>query len=157
MGTAAAAIAAWDAFELEDAASASGLPVCVVRTPGEWLAHEQGALLASQPVIGLERIGDAPARGLDLAERPFNDVRVLSFTHAVAGPTVGRTLAEHGANVLCATRPNDYEHEFIHAEANVGSLSAYVDLDSSKGQKRAAALLTSADVIVNNHSVGSLE
>ena len=39
-----------------------GLPICVVRTPDEWLAHEQGALLACQPVIGLERIGDAPAR-----------------------------------------------------------------------------------------------
>ena len=68
--------------------------------------------------------------------RPFDGVRVLSFTHAVAGPTVGRTLAEHGADVLCATRPNDYEHEFIYAEANVGSRSAYIDLASPTGQER---------------------
>ena len=54
------------------------------------------------------------------AERPFDGIHVLSFTHAVAGPTVGRTLAEHGADVLCATRPNDFEHEFIYVEANVG-------------------------------------
>ena len=82
---------------------------------------------------------------------------MLSFTHAVAGPTVGRTLAEHGADVLCATRPNDYEHEFIYAEANVGSRSAYVDLDSPTGQERAATLLAGADVVVNNHRLGSLE
>ncbi len=153
----AAAVATWDTAELEETANAAGLPICVVRTPDEWLAHEQGALLATQPVIGLERIGDAPARDFGGAARPFDGIRVLSFTHAVAGPTVGRTLAEHGADVLCATRPNDYEHEFIYAEANVGSRSAYVDLDSPVGQKRTATLLTGADVVVNNHRQGSLE
>jgi crotonobetainyl-CoA:carnitine CoA-transferase CaiB-like acyl-CoA transferase len=129
----------------------------VVRTPGEWLAHEQGALLAAQPVIGLQRIGDAPARDFGPADRPFGGVRVLSFTQAVAGPVVGRTLAEHGADVLCATRPNDYEHEFIYAEANVGSRSAYVDLGTPAGQERAATLLAGAGVVVNNHRTGSLE
>jgi crotonobetainyl-CoA:carnitine CoA-transferase CaiB-like acyl-CoA transferase len=153
----AAAVATWDAFDLEEKANATGLPICVVRAPAEWLAHEQGALLAAQPVIGLERIGDAPARDFGTAERPFDGIRVLSFTHAVAGPTVGRTLAEHGADVLCATRPNDYEHDFIYAEANVGSRSAYVDLDSPTGRERAAALLAGADVVVNNHRLGSLE
>ena len=153
----AAAIGKWAAFDLEEAANAAGLPACVVRTSGEWLAHEQGALLAAQPVIGLERIGDAPARDFGPAQRPFDGVRVLSFSHAVAGPVVGRTLAEHGADVLGATRPNDYEHEFIYAEANVGSRSAYVDLASQAGQERAATLLAGADVVVNNHRGGSLE
>jgi crotonobetainyl-CoA:carnitine CoA-transferase CaiB-like acyl-CoA transferase len=59
--------------------------------------------------------------------------------------------------VLCATRPNDYEHEFIYAEANVGSRSAYVDLGSPAGQQRAARLLADADVVVSNHRGGSLE
>jgi crotonobetainyl-CoA:carnitine CoA-transferase CaiB-like acyl-CoA transferase len=153
----AAAIARWDAFELEETATAAGLPVSVVRSPAEWLAHEQGALLAEQAVIGLERIGDAPPRDFGPAERAFDGIRVLSFTHAVAGPTVGRTLAEHGADVLGATRPNDYEHEFIYAEANVGSRSAYVDLDGMPGRDRAAALLAEADIVVNNHRTGSLE
>lgn len=153
----AEAVGAWRAFELEERASDAHLPVCVVRTPAEWLTHPQGALLAGQPVIGLERIGDAPARHVAPARRPFDDVRVLSFTHAVAGPAVGRTLAEHGADVLGATRPNDYEHEHIYAEANVGSRSAYVDLDSPSGKERAEALLAGAAVVVNNHRVGSLE
>ncbi len=153
----AAAIGTWAAHELEETANAAGLPACVVRTPGEWLAHEHGALLAAQPVVGLERIGDAPARDFGPSGRPFDGVRVLSFTHAVAGPVVGRTLAEHGADVLGATRPNDYEHEFIYAEANAGSRSAYVDLGNPAGQERAAALLAEADIVVNNHRSGSLE
>jgi crotonobetainyl-CoA:carnitine CoA-transferase CaiB-like acyl-CoA transferase len=153
----AAAMAQWDAAALEEDATAAGLPVCVVRSAAEWLAHPQGAVLAHQPVIGLNRIGEAPARDFGPADRPFDGIRVLSFTHAVAGPTVGRTLAEHGADVLCATRPNDYEHEFIYAEANVGSRSAYIDLDSRVGQERTAALLAGADILVNNHRGGSLE
>jgi crotonobetainyl-CoA:carnitine CoA-transferase CaiB-like acyl-CoA transferase len=153
----AAAIARRDAVKLEEEANAAGLPACVVRSPQEWLAHEHGALLASQPVIGLQRTGDAPARDFGPAPRPFAGIRVLSFTHAVAGPVVGRTLAEHGADVLCATRPNDYEHEFIYAEANVGSRSAYLDLASPAGQDRAATLLADADVVVNNHRNGALE
>jgi len=152
-----AAIAKWDAVALEDAANAAGLPAAVVRSPGEWLAHEHGALLASEPVIGLQRIGDAPPRDFGRAPRPFAGLRVLSFTHAVAGPVVGRTLAEHGADVLCGTRPNDYEHEFIYAEANVGSRSAYLDLASPAGLDRVDALLADAHVVVNNHRTGALE
>lgn len=153
----ATAIARWEAFDLEEKASAAGLPACVVRTPSEWLAHPQGALLAGQPVVALERIGDAPKRDFTPARRPFEDVRVLSFTHAVAGPTVGRTLAEQGADVLCATRPNDYEHEFIYDEANVGSRSTYLDLDSDLGRERLERLLADTDILVNNHRGGSLE
>jgi crotonobetainyl-CoA:carnitine CoA-transferase CaiB-like acyl-CoA transferase len=156
-GRVAAAVSAWPADDLEDAASAAGLPCCIVRGPEEWRAHAQGALLSARPVIGLARVGDAPPRPLAPAARPFEAVRVLSFTHAVAGPTVGRTLAEQGADVLCATRPNDYEHEFIYAEANVGSRSAYVDLASHRGRERADALLAGADVVVNNHRTGALE
>jgi crotonobetainyl-CoA:carnitine CoA-transferase CaiB-like acyl-CoA transferase len=152
----AAAVASWDAIELEEAASAVGLPICMVRSAEEWLVHAQGARLAGQPVIGLEKTGDAPVRDFGTAARPFDRVRVLSFTHAVAGPTVGRTLAEQGADVLGATRPNDYEHEFIYAEANVGSQSAYIDLDKPVGKERAERLLADADVVVDNYRTGSL-
>lgn len=150
-------LATRDGFELEEAASAVGLPISVIRTPPEWLAHEQGALLATQPVIGLERIGDAPMRTFAAAVRPFDGIRVLSFTHAVAGPVVGRTLAEQGADVLGATRPNDYEHDFIYEQANVGSRSAYLDLDKPSGKENAERLLGDADVVVDNYRKGTLE
>jgi crotonobetainyl-CoA:carnitine CoA-transferase CaiB-like acyl-CoA transferase len=153
----ASAIRRWNAMDLESAANALGLPVSIVRTPAEWQAHQQGALLDGLPVIGLERIGDGPPWSFVPSERPFDGIRVLSFTHAVAGPTVGRTLAEQGADVLCGTRPNDYEHEFIYAEANVGSRSAYLDLDTPSGMANATRLLAGTDVLVNNHRLGCLE
>lgn len=108
-------------------------------------------MLASQPVIGLTRIGDAPPRELGAHERPFGGVRVLSFTHAVAGPTVGRVLAEQGADVLGATRPNDFEHDWVYFEANIGSRSAWLDLTKAKGRADVDRLLRDAHVVVNNH------
>ncbi|WP_327146148.1 CoA transferase [Nocardia sp. NBC_01327] len=153
----AAAFATREAAELEESANAAGLPLCIARTPEEWLAHPQGALLAGQPVIGLRRIGDAPVHDFGPAARPLDDIRVLSFTHAIAGPTVGRTLAEYGAEVLCATRPNDYEHDFIYAEANIGSRSAYLDLTTDAGRERADRLLAGTHIVVNNHRGDKLE
>jgi crotonobetainyl-CoA:carnitine CoA-transferase CaiB-like acyl-CoA transferase len=147
----------WDAFELEEAANNAGLPLCVARTPQEWLAHPHGALLAAGPVIELTRIGDAPPHQFGPARRAFDGVRVLSFTHAVAGPTVGRTLAEHGADVLCATRPNDFEHDFIYVEANIGSRSANLDLTKDNGRTNVDRLLSDAHVVVNNHRGSKLE
>jgi crotonobetainyl-CoA:carnitine CoA-transferase CaiB-like acyl-CoA transferase len=156
-GKAAAAFAGWNAFELEEAANAAGLPACVARTPQEWLAHPHGALLATQPVIGLTRIGDAPPRALHPSDRPFGGVRVLSFTHAVAGPTVGRVLAEQGADVLGATRPNDFEHDWVYFEANVGSRSAWLDLTQDTGRADVDRLLRDAHVVVNNYRGRKLE
>ena len=147
----------WDAFELEEAANKVGLPACVARSPEEWLAHPHGALMASQPVIGLTRIGEAPPRELGPSDRPFGGVRVLSFTHAVAGPTVGRVLAEQGADVLGATRPNDFEHDWVYFEANIGSRSAWLDLTKDTGKADVDRLLRDAHIVVNNHRELKLE
>src|ERR1700741_3353513 len=71
----AQAFARWDAFELEEAANEAGLPACVARSPEEWLAHPHGAFLATQPVIGVTRIGDAPPRQLGVSDLPLGGVR----------------------------------------------------------------------------------
>ena len=130
-----AAFARWDSGELEEAANAQGLPLTIARTPQEWLEHPHGALLASKPVIEIEKIGDGDPQPFAPSERPLSGVRVLSFTHAVAGPTVGRTLAEQGADVLNVTYPNHFEHDFIYNEANVGSRSTTLDLQRPRAPR----------------------
>jgi crotonobetainyl-CoA:carnitine CoA-transferase CaiB-like acyl-CoA transferase len=139
-----AAFARWNAADLEQAAHEQGLPLTIARTREEWLAHPQGALLANTPVIEVERIANCDPRPLAAAERPLSDVRVLSFTHAIAGPTVGRTLAEHGADVLNATFPNHYEHDFIYNEANIGSRSANLDVRIPAHRERVETLKMTA-------------
>ncbi len=151
-----AAFAQWDSGELEEAANAQGLPLTIARTPQEWLQHPHGALLASTPVIEIEKIADGDPQPFAPDERPLSGVRVLSFTHAVAGPTVGRTLAEQGADVLNITYPNHFEHDFIYNEANVGSRSTTLDLRVPDHRARVEELLASTDVLVDNHRPGKM-
>jgi crotonobetainyl-CoA:carnitine CoA-transferase CaiB-like acyl-CoA transferase len=153
----AEAIAKWDAFELEDAAASAGHVITVARTPEEWLSHPQGRLLASMPTISLTKVGAAPPQPFGPASRPLSDVRVLSFTHAIAGPTVGRSLSEHGADVLNASFPDDYEYERIYLEANAGSRNANLDLRLREDLARVHELLREGDVLVDNHKHGKLE
>jgi len=151
-----AAFARWQSDELEEDANAQGLPLTIARTPEEWLSHPQGALLAGNPVIRLEKVADSAPQPLPPATRLLSGVRVLSFTHAIAGPTVGRTLAEHGAEVLNATFPNHFEHDFIYNEANVGSRSANLDLRIDEQRDRVMQLIERADVIIDNHRPGKM-
>jgi len=132
-----AAIARWVAAELEDTANAKGHTLCIARLPEEWLGHPQGGYLANEPVIALRKIGDGPPLPRTPAKRPLEGIRVLSLTHAIAGPVVGRTLAEQGADVLCVNRTDDFEHQWFYDDANVGARSTFLDLkDPQQGSSQ---------------------
>src|ERR1700756_4123977 len=77
------------------------------RTPQEWYAHPQGALLAQTPMIEIVKIGDSDPDlpPLTNATRPLSGINVASLTHVIAGPVVSRTLAEQGAQVLDLANP----------------------------------------------------
>lgn len=146
-----AAIHARDAQALEDEANARALTVCIARTPAEWLAHPQGALLAKTPLIDIRKLGNSAPEPWRPGARPLAGVRVLAATHAIAGPTVGRTLAEHGADVLQFNRPDDFEHEWVYLDANVGSRSTFLDLNIPPQNRAARELAAGADVFVDNY------
>lgn len=146
----AAAIARWDAQELEDAANAQGHTLCIARSPEEWLAHPQGAYLSQEPVIAVRKIGESEPEPSPPSDRPLGDIRVLSLTHAVAGPVVGRTLAEQGADVLSVNHYNDFEHDWVYEDANVGHRSTFLDLGNSRGNEICRELARTADVFVEN-------
>jgi len=146
-----AAVGQWKAQELEDEANARKLTTAICRSPEEWRLHPQGALLAATPLVDIRRIGDAPAEPFKPGSRPLSGIRVLSATHAIAGPAVGRTLAEHGAQVLQFNKPDDFEHEWVYLDANVGMGSTYLDLGLPEQNRRARELAASADVFVDNY------
>jgi crotonobetainyl-CoA:carnitine CoA-transferase CaiB-like acyl-CoA transferase len=151
-----AAFARWESHDLEEAANARGLACTIARTPAEWLAHPQGQTLARTPVIEIEKIADSDPKPFAEGDQPLSGIRALSFTHAIAGPTVGRTLAEFGADVLNATFPNHLEHDFVYNEANVGSRSANLDLRIESDRVHVDELLGSADVVIDNHRPGKI-
>lgn len=145
------AIRGWDAQALEDEANARGLTACIARSPGEWLVHPQGALLAKTPLVEIRKLRDGDPEPWRPGRRPLSGVRVLAATHAIAGPTVGRTLAEHGADVLQFNRPDDFEHEWVYLDSNVGMRSTFLDLNQADQRREALALTAGADVFVDNY------
>ncbi len=146
----AAAIGKWDSSELEDAANKAGHTLCIARTADEWAKHPQGQYLTGEPVIAVRKIAEGDPLPFGPSARPLGGVRVLSATHAVAGPVVGRTLAEQGAQVLQFNRSDEFEHPWVYDDANVGFRSTYLDLHKPDSRGRALALAKGADVFVDN-------
>jgi crotonobetainyl-CoA:carnitine CoA-transferase CaiB-like acyl-CoA transferase len=146
------AIAQWNAQELEDAAADRGMIGSICRTPEEWLAHEQGSLLARTPMIEIVKIGDSePEMPKALVpDRPLSGVRVASFTHVIAGQVVGRTLAEQGAEILHLTRP-EFEYDVGWIDTTPGFRSAWMDLTKKDYAAKGGEILRGADVLVENY------
>ncbi|WP_045013037.1 CoA transferase [Bradyrhizobium sp. LTSP849] len=145
-----AAIAKWDAEELEDAANEKGLTLCMVRTTEEWLQHPQGMYLSNEPVIAIRKIAESAPEPFSPANRPLEGIKVLSLTHAIAGPVVGRTLAEQGADVLCVNHYDDFEHDWVYYDANVGQRSTFLNLHDPKQNEICRDLARTADVFVDS-------
>ena len=151
-----AAVGRWEADALE--AAIAGARACggKVRTREEWLAHPQGAYLAARPVVEVTKLADGPPEPLPPGDRPLSGVRVLDLTRILAGPTAGRTLAEHGADVLMVTAPHlpqvpEYVRDLSH-----GKRSCFLDLRQADQAGRLAALTREADVFVNGYRPGQL-
>ena len=75
----------------------------------------------------------------------------MSATHAIAGPVVGRTLAEQGAEVLQFNHYNDFEHQWVYDDANVGQRSAFLDLKAPEDNDVAKGLARKADIFVDSY------
>lgn len=151
-----AALKSWSAFDLEDAAAAAGLCASAMRTFAEWDAHPQGQAVLTRPMVAIERIGDAPAMPLPMADRPLAGVRVLDLTRVLAGPVCGRTLAAHGATVLGIASPNLPNLPRLLMDTNRGKHSAFLDLHAASDAQRLRDLLTGADVFVQGYHPGGL-
>ena len=107
-------------------------------------------------VVGL------PATERSAVAPPLAGVRVLDFTHIVAGPFCTRILADLGAEVLHIETRSRTEGVGVHADqperrdprVHRNKKSITINLKHEAGQAAAARLASVADVIVENFSTG---
>ena len=98
---------------------------------------------------------------------PLSGIRVLDFTHAIAGPTATMTLAQLGADVIKVEPPkkgDDFRHYTEHAglpgmsvpfaAVNAGKRSLALNLKDPRGVEIARDLAAKADVVVENFRPG---
>ncbi|MGK5450523.1 CoA transferase [Streptomyces radiopugnans] len=150
----AAVLAERRAEDVEEAVYAAGSLAVAVRTPGQWSAHPQGAAVARLPLVGMERLDDAPAPPLP---SPGSGPRVLDLTRVIAGPVATRTLALLGADVLRIDSPHLPESADAHADTGFGKRSALLDLASRSGRASFEELLGKAHVVVTGYRPGALD
>jgi len=105
---------------------------------------------------------------------PLAELRVVEFGGYGAGPAVGKSLAEHGAEVirvesmlrLDGFRTNyppytdnipGVERAAMFAITNDNKLSISLNLKSDKGRELAIRLIERADVVVENFTPGAMD
>jgi hypothetical protein len=159
-----AALMQWDAEAFETAAYAAGGVVSMMRSRDEWLATPHGKALAEQPVITIEKIGEAapkpwPELGIQVGsagERPLAGLRVLDLSRVIAGPVAGRTLAVHGADVMLISSPNLPAIPWLTIDTGRGKLSSFADLRTDQGRSALRELLAQADIFSQGYRPRSI-
>ncbi|MBW9104909.1 CaiB/BaiF CoA transferase family protein [Paraburkholderia phenoliruptrix] len=101
--------------------------------------------------------------------RPLEGIRVVDYSHFLAGPYVGRCLAALGAEVIKVERPGGGDAGRQHAsvlddrssgyflQLNMGKRGVSVNMKDPRGKAFMERLCDSADVFVENYRPGALE
>jgi hypothetical protein len=159
-----AAVRRESAQALETQVRRAGGVAAALRTPEEWLAQEQGAAVASAPLVE-EVGGDGPGgppggegrRALPgTTDGPMSGLRVLDLTRVIAGPTATRTLTALGADVLRVDPPDRPELLDQYLDTGFGKRTAEADLADRAVRDRLEELLDRADVLVCGYRPGAL-
>lgn len=146
----------WNGLELEDAIHAAKGCAGFARGATEWARHPHSAAVAAQPLLEIQKIGEAKAEPLPNGKRPLSGVRVLDLTRVLAGPTCARTLAEHGADVLKITGAHLPDSGSSELDTGIGKLSAHLDLRTPAGIETLRGLLREGDVFSQSYRPGAL-
>ena len=99
---------------------------------------------------------------------PLKGIRVIDYSHFLAGPFVGRCLATLGAEVIKVERPKEGDAGRTHPsfkdgqsgyylQQNMGKQGLCVDLRDRRGLELMLKLVDTADVFIENYRPGALE
>lgn len=146
----------WNGEELEQAIADARACGGLIRTPAEWLAHPQGQYLSARPVIEIRKVRDSAPKALSSATRPLEGVRTLDLTRILAGPIAGRTLAEHGADVLMVTAPHLPQVAEHVRDTSHGKRSCFLDFEVPEQAAIFRDLVSTADVVIDGYRPGAL-
>ena len=104
-----------------------------------------------------------------MQDRPLDGIRVVDYSHFLAGPYVGRCLSALGADVIKVERPGTGDPGRQHAtvldgqqsgyflQLNMGKRGLSVNVKDSRGLELMHRLCDTADVFLENYRPGSLD
>ncbi|MEH2480745.1 crotonobetainyl-CoA:carnitine CoA-transferase CaiB-like acyl-CoA transferase [Nitrobacteraceae bacterium AZCC 2146] len=99
---------------------------------------------------------------------PLTGIRVIDYSHFLAGPHMSRCLSAMGAEVIKVERPKEGDAGRAHGyfkdgqsgyflQQNMGKQGLCIDLKDSRGLAMLQELVKTADVFVENYRPGALD
>lgn len=104
-----------------------------------------------------------------MQDLPLKGIRVIDYSHFLAGPYVGRCLAAMGAEVIKVERPGlgdagrqhahimDDQQSGYFLQLNMGKQGVSVNMKDPRGKAFMQKLCDSADVFIENYRPGALD
>lgn len=126
-------------------------------TPEEYGETPQGKSHADIGLYTLDHFPDAgspawwPSVPATSVQRPLAGLKIVDLTRIVAGPSIGRTLAELGASVMRVTGPHIADFSGLHPDLNWGKWNCHLDLRQEDERSKFQDLLRDADVVINGY------
>ncbi|MGO9032564.1 CoA transferase [Mycobacterium sp.] len=150
------AVKEWNGEELEEAGEKAGVPMPLARNIKDVLKMDAFTKnLGLMPLVSVEKVGESdPIPFTPNPTTPLDGIRLLSSSHVIAAPSIGRAMALHGADSLNVWRPSDVEHTLWHYTSHVGVRSTMLELADKEGHAKFSELLSQADVLVTNRRTG---
>jgi crotonobetainyl-CoA:carnitine CoA-transferase CaiB-like acyl-CoA transferase len=153
------AIKGWDGVALEEAGVEAGVVMPLGRSLSQIL--EMAVFrenLRDHPLISIEKIGDSEPKPFTPDPRePLSGIRALGLAHVIAGASIGRALALHGADVLNVWAPEDWEHNVFLYTSHVGTRSTTLRIKDAEARAKFMELMSGADLFYSNRRDGYLD
>ncbi|KAI1464693.1 CoA-transferase family III [Daldinia caldariorum] len=135
----------------------AGVPVL---TNEKFRKSSHGKSMASLPLFTVKPLNiDTPP--VPFTEQPINGpsqclqgLRVIELCRVIAGPTIGRSLAAHGASVLKVTSSQLPDVPFFQLDVNTGKHTTSLHLKNAGDVEIFRSLLETADVIIDGYRPG---
>ncbi|KAK4186529.1 CoA-transferase family III domain-containing protein [Podospora australis] len=99
-----------------------------------------------------------PFSPVDMSSSPYAlaGIKVIEMCRIIAGPTIGRSLAAHGAKVIKVTSSSLPDVPFFQVDVNTGKHAIHLDLRNPQDKATLDSLLADADVLIDGYRPGAL-
>lgn len=154
--------------ELEDMNRKEGQAGVAVLTTDQFRNSNHGKALLSLPPFTVQSLEKSTPPSPFGQQTPggnlgptlnqcLEGIRVIELCRVIAGPTIGRSLAAHGAQVIKVTSSGLPDVPFFQVDVNTGKHTTSLHLRDAKDREVLESLLESADVVIDGYRPGALD
>ncbi|OQV06040.1 hypothetical protein CLAIMM_10678 [Cladophialophora immunda] len=127
-------------------------------SPEEYARSPQGKANSVVDLYRLTKHGGSsqvagwwPSTSFTSPQRPLGGLKVVDLTRVIAGPAIGRGLAELGASVMRVTASHLPDFSGLQPDLNWGKWNCDLDLRKEENRLKLKNLILEADIVVNGY------